>query len=246
MSDSRSPNEEYVMVRRRPGRRLRRTAILLLFSVACAAGGYFLGLSQTGTQLTSVVDTRDHLLDQLESLQQERLASEQRLINLERGRSIDEAALSQARHTIARLESRVAELEADLTFYRNIMAPSEVAEGLQVDRLNLHTTRQDGRYGFKLVLTQVGDNSSYIGGIVAVNVIGLRDGEKEVIALRDLSEEITDLGVKFRFRYFQDVEGFLTVPDSFQPLEVQVVAQAQGSKSSQAERTFDWGQLTEK
>jgi hypothetical protein len=35
------------------------------------------------------------------------------------------------------------------------------------------------------------------------------------------------------------------VPDGFEPVELQVVARAEGSKSSQAERTFDWDELTE-
>ncbi|HEY9120837.1 MAG TPA: DUF6776 family protein, partial [Marinobacter sp.] len=75
--------------------------------------------------------------------------------------------------------------------------------------------------------------------------IGMRNEEKEVIALRDLSDDIDDLGVRFRFRYFQDIEGLLRLPDGFEPLELQVVARAEGSKSSQAERTFDWDELTE-
>ena len=126
------------------------------------------------------------------------------------------------------------------------MAPSETSKGLQVDRFSLASDRQVGVYNFKLVLTQVGNNKSYISGVVAVNIIGARDGEKEIIALRDLSQEIEALGVKFRFRYFQDVEGKLALPDGFEPLEVQVVAQAEGRKSSQAERTFSWDDLTEK
>ncbi len=76
-------------------------------------------------------------------------------------------------------------------------------------------------------------------------MIGTLGGEKEVIALRDLSEDIEDLGIKFRFRYFQDIEGSLSLPDKFEPLEIQVVAQAEGQKASQAERTFGWQQLTE-
>lgn len=246
MSDTRKPSEEYVVVRHRPGRRLRRGAILVVFSVACAVVGYTVGMAQGGFRFSSVLKSRNTLESELVSLQEDFSSSQQRLINLERGRTIDEQALSQARRTIANLETQIASLKADLTFYRNIMAPSDIAEGLQVDRFRVQPTRQDSRYGFELVLTQVGDNSSYIGGVVAVNVIGIRDGIKEVIALRDLSEEISDLGVKFRFRYFQDVEGYLVVPEGFEPIEVQVVAQAQGSKSSQAERTFDWAQLTER
>lgn len=245
MSDTRKPTEEYVVVRHRPGRRLKRTTILLLFSISCAVVGYAVGMAQGGFRFSSVLQSRNSLLDEMESLRDGFSEAQQRLVSLERGHTIDEQALNQARRTIADLENQVISLKADLTFYRNIMAPSEVSEGLQVDRLLLNASRQDARFGFKLVLTQVGDNNSYIDGVVAVNVIGLRGGTKEVIALRDLSDEIADLGVKFRFRYFQDIEGHLTVPEGFEPVEVQVVAQAQGRKSSQAERTFDWAQLTE-
>lgn len=245
MSTSRKPSEEYVVVRHRPGRRLRRTTILLIFSVGCAVLGYAVGLAQGGFRFSSVMQSRNSLVEELDSLREDFQGAQQRLVTLERGHQIDEQALSQARRSIASLEREIISLKADLTFYRNIMAPTEVSEGLQVDRLTLSSMREPRQFGFKLVLTQVGDNSSYIGGVVAVNVIGLRDGVKEVIALRDLSDDIVDLGVKFRFRYFQDFEGYLTVPESFEPVEVQVVAQAQGRKSSQAERTFEWAQLTE-
>jgi hypothetical protein len=52
--------------------------------------------------------------------------------------------------------------------------------------------------------------------------------------------------VRFRFRYFQDVEGDLRLPEGFEPYEIQVVAQAEGGSTSQAERTFQWQELTEK
>lgn len=245
MADDRQA-DEYVVIRHRPGYRLRRTLILLVFSVTSAVVGYAIGMAEDGFRFSSVVETRDSLKQELNALREAHTQSQQRLINLERGRSIDEQALSQARRVIMDLENRISELESDLTFYRNIMAPSETSEGLQVDRMLLRPARGDGRYDFKLVLTQVGNNKSYISGLVAVNVIGTRNDQKEVIALRDLSGDIDDLGIKFRFRYFQDVEGELVLPEGFEPYEVQVVAQAQGAKSTKAERTFDWTALTEK
>lgn len=236
---------EYVVIRHRPGYRLRRSLILLAFSVASAVLGYTVGMAKDGFRFSHVVENRDFLNDELAELRDRHSGMQQKLINLERGRSIDEQALNQARRAIASLETRISELTSDLTFYKNIMAPSETNKGLQVDQLTVQSSRDDRAYDFKLVLTQVGGNKSYISGVVAVNVIGTRNGEKEVVALRDLSADIDDLGVKFRFRYFQDVEGRLTLPADFEPLEVQVVAQAQGKKSTQSERTFDWHRLTE-
>ncbi|MBW7472366.1 hypothetical protein QQF73_14875 [Marinobacter sp. M216] len=245
MSQDRKPAQEYVVIRHRPGYRFRRTAILLVFSIVAAIAGYAAGLAQGGFRFSSVEASNDVLEEELDKLRDSYTEARQQVINLDRGRAIDEQALNQARKTIVELETRIASLKSDLTFYKNIMAPSETSKGLQVDSFSLAPDRQPGAFDFKLVLTQVGNNKSYIAGVVAVNVIGLRDEEKEVIALRDLSQDIEDLGVKFRFRYFQDVEGLLVLPDDFEPLEIQVVAQAEGRKSSQAERTFDWDDLTE-
>ncbi|PPI82530.1 hypothetical protein KEHDKFFH_18715 [Marinobacter maroccanus] len=245
MSEQRKPAEEYVVIRHRPGYRLRRTAILLAFTVVAAIAGYATGLAQSGFRFSSAEESNQVLENEVEKLRDDYRKARQQLINLERGRAIDEQALNQARKTIVDLETRIGSLQSDLTFYKNIMAPSETSKGLQVDSFTLVPARNRDSYDFKLVLTQVGNNKSYISGVVAVNVIGLRDEEKEVIALRDLSEDIADLGVKFRFRYFQDVEGSLKLPEEFEPLEIQVVAQAEGRKSSQAERTFNWDDLTE-
>ena len=245
MSEKRKPAEEYVVIRHRPGYRLRRTAILLVFTIVAAVAGYATGLAQSGFRFSSAEESNQVLENEVEKLRDDYRKARQQLINLERGRAIDEQALNQARKTIVDLETRIGSLQSDLTFYKNIMAPSETSKGLQVDSFTLVRARNQDSYDFKLVLTQVGNNKSYISGVVAVNVIGLRDEEKEVIALRDLSEDIADLGVKFRFRYFQDVEGSLKLPEEFEPLEIQVVAQAEGKKSSQAERTFNWDDLTE-
>ena len=246
MSQDQKPADEYVVIRHRPGYRLRRTAILLAFSVIAAVAGYAAGMAQGGFRFSSAEASIGVLQEELKTLREAYTEARQQVINLERGRAIDQQAMKQARTTIVNLETRIASLKSDLTFYKNIMAPSETSKGLQVDSMTLVADRQPGSYDFKLVLTQVGNNKSYISGVVAVNVIGLRDEEKEVIALRDLSQDIDDLGVKFRFRYFQDVEGLLMLPEGFEPIEVQVLAQAEGRKSSQAERTFDWDDLTEK
>lgn len=244
MSDTRKPNDEYVVIRHRPGYRLRRTMILLAFTLVAAIAGYAAGLAQGGFRFSSAEASNEQLVDEVRSLRDQFRTARQNLVNLERGRAIDEQALREARNTIVGLETRISELEADLTFYRNIMAPSETSKGLQVDSFTLASARGDNTYRFKMVLTQVGNNNSFIAGQVAVNIIGRLDGEKEVIALRDLSDDIEDLGVRFRFRYFQDVEGTLSLPQGFEPYEIQVVAQAQGRNASQAERTFDWEQLT--
>lgn len=237
--------DQFVIVEKRQGAWVWRALVLILMTGLGAAGGYMLGMSGDGYDIDDMVQSRQSLARELSVVKAEYGEARQALVRLERGQAIDAEAMRSARNTISELESRIDGLEADLTFYRNIMAPSEVSTGLQVDQMSLRSLRGEGRYGFKLTLTQIGDNSSFIAGFVAVNLIGERNGEQEVIPLRDVSEDIEDLGVRFRFRYFQDVEGVLLLPEDFKPYEIQVVAKAEGAKASQAERTFEWLQLTE-
>ena len=173
MSEHRKPAEEYVVIRHRPGYRLRRSLILLTFSILAAVLGYVTGMAQGGFRFSTAEESRDLLEEQVEDLREQNREASQQLVNLERGRTIDAQALNQARRSIVDLETRIASLKADLTFYKNIMAPSETSKGLQVDRFAMQQGREDDTYGFKLVLTQIGDNKSYISGVVAVNVIGM-------------------------------------------------------------------------
>lgn len=226
--------------------RFRRMFMLALVWVVTVGAGYWAGiqhgLESERTRLGDVEMERDRLTGSLAELQKHYQQARQQLVSLDRGSAIDAQALNQARQSIVELETRNAALRSDLAFYKNIMAPASVAKGLQIDRLSLNEN-PDGSFKFRLVLTQAGNNKYYQQGLVAVNLIGQTDGTRDVIALRDVSPQITDLGVKFRFRYFQGITGTLTLPDGFEPLEIQVVAQPKGQKTLKTERTFSWNQL---
>lgn len=131
MGDDRKAGE-YVVIRHKPGYRLRRTLILLVFSVASAVGGYLIGTTKDGSRLSNVSEARDYLRSELEGLQERQTGMQQKLINLERGHTIDQQALTQARRTIAALETKISELESDLSFYKNIMAPSDPYAELRI------------------------------------------------------------------------------------------------------------------
>jgi hypothetical protein len=96
------------------------------------------------------------------------------------------------------------------------------------------------RYKFKLVLTQVGANQRFISGLAGVNVVGILDGKQKVYGLRDLSEDIQDYGIKYKFRYFQEISGELVLPKGFIPESVDIVLQSNGSKAKRIENNFPW------
>lgn len=245
MTDQKKPSEEYIVIRHQPGYRVRRTLILLVFTVAAAILGYVTGMAQGGFRFSTAEESRERLADQVDQLRSENRNMSQQIVNLERGRAVDEQALSQARRTIVGLETELATLQSELVFYKNIMAPNESSRGLQIDRLALRSAGTRGVFDFMVVLVQRGDNKNYLSGSAEVGIVGLRNEQRETIALRELSDEIENTDIKLRFRYFQEVKGRLRLPEDFQPLEVQVIAKRDGSGSAQVERTFDWDELTE-
>lgn len=245
MSKQRKPAEEYIVIRNRPGHRVRRTLILLIFSVAAAVIGYAAGMAQGGFRFSTAEESVGRLTEQVEQLRSENRRMSQQIVNLERGRAVDKQALSQARRNIVGLETELAGLQSELVFYKSIMAPSASSRGLDIDRVSMRSVDGKGAFDFMVVLVQRGDNKNYLSGSAEVSVVGLRNEQPETIALSELSDDIESREIKLRFRYFQEVKGKLQLPDGFEPEEVRVMAARGGSESAQVERTFDWDQLTE-
>ncbi|MCP5162463.1 MAG: hypothetical protein H6999_01970 [Hahellaceae bacterium] len=183
---------------------------------------------------------KEALQQELYELRGQNESMRQELVVLDRGRAVDEVAQRGALETIQKLENSVRQLREDVTFYKRIMAPSSNTKGLTIQKLELGNSAREKKYTYKLVLTQMTDNKRYIEGVVAVNLIGERNGEAEVLPLRDVSADVQELGIKFRFRYFQEISGEITLPDDFKPVKVQVVAQASGKNASSIEQSFDW------
>lgn len=231
---------KYVVVPHQPGRRIWLGLLLLLLTVGAAAVGYFAGLEKNHARYRQLLQSNQTLGKQVTQLQSSNGHLNQRVIDLEKNHSIDQQALSQARDTIGKQDSRISQLKGDVAFYKNIMAPSSAETGLQVQKASIRAVPGDRRYAYQVVLAQVGDNHRYIHGVAAINLIGVHKGKREVLPLRDVDASVKQLGVEFRFRYFQDLNGQLSLPEGFVPDEVQVIAKPQGSRSDQVEKAFRW------
>lgn len=236
--------EKLIVVKHQPGLSRKRRLVWLTSVLVAASLGYVGGSAIHKHNLDKSVASLTSLSSEHQNLQAEMLSLRQKVVNLESGKAIDDQAKQQIQETISTLKSDLSASQKDLAFYRNIMAPSDNARGLQVQSAELKGLSDARRYAYKIVLAQVADNKSYVSGVVAINLIGMLEGNQEVVPLRDITE-LTDLGVKFRFRYFQNIAGELTLPEGFAPERIQVVAQSKGKKASRIEQSFEWKQMLE-
>lgn len=238
MTDRKS-QERLVVVPYKPGEAIRRRLFSWLAVLLTAAVFIGLGYVYKEVETAKLQERIDKLESQLEAAQQRAMDAANDLIALQQERAVDRVASDESAMLITDLQQTVQQLRKDITFYRDIMAPSENADGLQVKEIRMQPLRTPGRYSYKLVLTQVTNNRNFVEGVATVNLIGMKEGEQQILPLRDL-EGSDSLGIKFRFRYFQNLEGELQLPDGFEPEKIQVVAQAKGRKTTKIERTFDW------
>jgi len=150
---------------------------------------------------------------------------------------VQHAASNALREEMASELEKSTLLTEEVTFYKGLMSPSSLSKGLQVEELEITRSTGERQYSFKLLLTQVALRRSYIAGDVRVDLIG----ESEAV------RSLTELGVlkayplKFRFRYFQDLAGRITLPVDFVPVRILVTAQQNGKETIQV--SFPWPEL---
>lgn len=233
--------DRLVIQRYQPGQRTRRFFYGLLLLVLVGGGAYFAGVYQSLARINALTEQRDQLSERMTQSQRSLEEMTQQVKVLEKGGEVDRQATEGIRQTVRELKAQIATLEEEVSFYKGIMAPSSGDKGLRISKVDVSQS-VDGAVDYSIMMTQVADNSSYISGLAAINVIGSRQGEQLILPLRELDEQVTELGIKFRFRYFQEVKGRLALPADFLPEKIQVVLQATGNKAQRVERTEEWPQ----
>jgi hypothetical protein len=237
-----SKQERLSLVRYDPWQRFWRGVYFLLFTSVVASGCFFAGQYASLNELRALDAERDQLQEQIIAADQEIRGFRQRVGVLEKGGEVDRQAAEGIRQTVKELKIQVATLEEEVSFYKGIMAPSGQDKGLRISKIDIQSLDKGSKYRYSIMMTQVADNTSYIKGLAAVNFVGIENGKRKIIPLRELDDKVQELGVKFSFRYFQEVAGEVTMPASFKVEQVQVVLQSTGSKAQRVEETIEWSQ----
>lgn len=215
----------------------------LVVVIAMVYSAFLYGEQQGTGQESQLLTERNELRQQLEVSISRQESLRQRVAVLENASFVDKEAVDGVRQSNRELSDRIAELEEEIALYQGIMSPSVDSAGLTVQEVMLTPTATDNRYRFKVMLTQVGNNTTYMRGFVGINILGAQNGETTAFPLKDVSSEINDVDIKFRYRYFQDFTGEMVLPEGFTPDQIQVVAQSVGEKAARVERTYNWSDL---
>lgn len=224
-----------------PYRPMYKAMIFMAFLVALAAFSwltYQYGKNEGLALKIEVVEEKERVSQQLTESQRLIESMRQQIADLQVGGEIDDKANEEVRLSIESLQEEIAQLNEEINFYKGVMVPNAADKGLRIERLDV-SSNVPGRVKYSLLLTQVVDKHDYVQGGVQISVLGQEAGLEKRFNLSELDEEKDD-SVRFRFRYFQNINGELIVPEGFEPREVMIIAQSSGANAQRLEKTFDW------
>lgn len=224
-------------------RRRRRQQLVLAVVVLVAliaAAGFYLG--QRAALVGMNIDPESYRLMQLElPAVREELKALRGDLQVQRTRhEVDRRALEMVRTQMAVEKERTADLEEGLRFYKSLMSPGEVANGLSLRAPELVTTAGPRRYAYRIVVQQEARKHELLKGKLEVEVYGLLDGAQVSYPLVELSEDLEAGALALKFRYFQAIEGELMLPEVFEPEGMSVVASVSTPHKIEVREQFPW------
>lgn len=217
---------------------VRHREILLLLGLLALAvvlgAGYFLG------QRTVFADLGVEPGGALAEAGQELLMVKEEVEVQQIQHELDRATLEVVRQEIAAQKEKIANLEEGLRFYKGLMAPEEITQGLSLRKLELVATDASDRFVFRLVAQQEALKHSTLRGSLSIELFGRHGEDAASYSLADISDDIEDNSIALRFRYFQSIEGELLIPVGFTPQGFRVIARATSPRKVELREQFPW------
>ena len=217
--------------------------IIGLLSIAMLTTGYMLfeyGRFSAGYDSVEIGDEHTVLLEHLGELEDniDDLLAQKAV--LERAAQIERKAYDELDTTLKVLQAEILELKGELAFYRGIVSPKDAAHGLHLQDFRVEGNGKPNGFHFKVTLTQVLKNDRSAAGLIRIKIVGMQGDQPKVLNLSQVTEKSVK-AMKYRFRYFQSMEGELTLPSGFKPQRVTVsVVPKDRRKKEPFEKTFNW------
>jgi hypothetical protein len=138
-------------------------------------------------------------------------------------------------------QDEIAALQADLAFYRRLGGANGSQAPLAVHHLELQTTQSPRVYRIIFTLTQNLRWASVISGSIHLGVDGIHDGVAHHLSEEQLLAESSE-PLSFRFKYFQQLERLITLPEGFEPNRLSISLKS-GSLRAPVEQSMEWQSL---
>jgi cell division protein FtsB len=214
--------------------------LLLGLVVVSAYLVFELGRIKAGYDIVEAANHRQALNDIIEELEEEVAELKQEVALLETHRNIDREAYKEVESSLSSLQAKIVEQRDALAFYRGIVSPADGKPGLRVQDLTLTRGEEEREFNVRLVLVQSMQHDRKVSGDVHMSVQGSQDGADKSYELAELLPDDADSDWPFSFRYFQNFNRQLLLPNGFTPRLIRVEVRSKTRSIADIEASFDW------
>jgi cell division protein FtsB len=176
----------------------------------------------------------------IDELEAEIVSLKQEIALLETHRDIDREAYKEVEASLTALQSKIQEQTDAIAFYRGIVSPADGAAGLKVQDLRLTRGQEEHRYNVRLVLVQSLKHDRKVSGDVNLSVEGEQQGSVVTYEFKQLIPDKAKSSWPFSFRYFQDFDREIILPDGFTPERITIEVRSKTRSIDSIEESYNW------
>ncbi len=221
----------------------RTVAFGAVIAILALVVGYLIfefGRISAGYDTVEAGNVRQAYDEQIAQLELTIADLKQEVALLETNREVDRESYREVEESLSTLQAKIQEQRDAIAFYRGIVSPSDGKSGLRVQDINVTRGKKEREFNLRLVLVQAMKHDRKVSGDVNLTIAGRQGDVDASYPLSDLLPPDAERNWPFSFRYFQDFDRILVLPDGFTPERITVEVRSRTRSISSIEESFAW------
>ena len=215
-------------------------AVIALLAIGAAYLVFEFGRIQAAYNVVDAANERQSFKDQILGLENEIIDLNQQIALLKIHRDIDSVAYSDVEESLSELQAKIQEQQDAIAFYRGIVSPADGKSGLRVQDFSLTRGGAEREYLIRLVLVQTKKHDRKVSGNVNLSIVGELNGVETSYEYAQLLPADGEQAWAFSFRYFQNFDREVVLPDGFTPERITVQVESRTRSIASIEESFSW------
>lgn len=141
--------------------------------------------------------------------------------------------------TIGELQARVAQQAQEIAFYKGVVEQGGNAPEVKIQQLRITAGAAPRQFRLRITLVQPVRSERSVSGTVAIRVEGERDGGPLTLDLGALTAD-KRAELPFSFRYFENFDPEITLPEGFRPTGVVVEVRSARKGVTPVTQSLPW------
>jgi hypothetical protein len=220
----------------------KRRAVLLgaaaLSAVLILYAAFELGRYDAGFRVVDSVRGALAASARIRELEAENSRQRTQLEAADVARRVDREGYKQVERSLGDMQSQIARLNQDLSFYRGLVQPDSLVH-VKVQQMQIVPEASAGQYRLKFVLMQTGKPDKEVTGTAAFVIDGLLQGKPLSLNFAQVSLG-RRVSLAYSFRYFEDYDEVVQLPKGFEPTRVGVEIHSGKDVSHAFRQAFVW------